>query len=110
MAVIEKGPSHFAANLGLGKEHFKFCPSNQTFSPTWKGLKVHQFLAFIVWWVLHMLCPHGILFPFPLCATLCRFPPDRLRCTVQARLCHKRCSHVIGLGPYHLSMMSYPMP
>ena len=25
---------------------------------------------------------HGILFPFSLCATLCCFSPDRLRCAV----------------------------
>ena len=53
---------------------------------------------------------HGILFPFPFRASLCCFSPDRLRCAVQARLCHKCCRHVIGLGPYRLPMTSYPSP
>ena len=53
---------------------------------------------------------HGILFPFPFRPTLCRFSPNCLRRAVQARLCCKRCRHVIGLGPYCLSMTSYPLP
>ena len=53
---------------------------------------------------------HGILFPFPFHAALCRFSPDRLHRAVQARLCRKCCRHVIGLSPYHLSMTSYPLP
>ena len=53
---------------------------------------------------------HGILFPFPFHATLCHFSPNRLRHAVQARLCRKCCRHVIGLGPYRLSMTSYPLP
>ena len=64
--------------------------------------------------VLHTLrptlCPHGILFPFSLCATLCHFSPNHLHHAVQARLCHKQCRHIIGLGPYCLSMTSYPTP
>ena len=54
--------------------------------------------------------PHGILFPFSLRTTLCHFSPDHVHRTVQARLCHKRCRHVIGLDPYRLSMTSYPLP
>ena len=57
----------------------------------------------------HSTC-HGILFPFSLHSTLCRFSPDHLRCTVQARLCRKCCRHIISLGPYCLSMTSYSMP
>ena len=53
---------------------------------------------------------HGILFPFPFHATLCHFSPNHLRHAVQARLCRKCCRHVIGLGPYRLSMTSYPLP
>ena len=55
--------------------------------------------------VLHTLhrTRHGILFPFPFHTTLCCFSPNRLRRAVQARLCCKRCRHVIGLGPYCLS-------
>ena len=49
-------------------------------------------------------------FSFSFRTTLCHFSPDRLRCAVQARLCRKCCRHVIGLGPYHLSMTSYPSP
>ena len=51
---------------------------------------------------------HGILFPFSFHSPVCRFPPDHVCCTVQARLCHKHCRHVIGLGPYRLSMTSLP--
>ena len=60
--------------------------------------------------LLHTLHCHGILFPFPFRAALCCLSPDRLCRAVQARLCHKRCRHVIGLGPYRLSMTSYPSP
>ena len=60
--------------------------------------------------VAHALPAHGTLFPFSLRTALCRVSPNHLRCAVQARLCHKRCRHVIGLGPYHLSMTSYPSP
>ena len=55
----------------------------------------------------HSTC-HGILFPFPLRTTLCHCTPNHVRCSVQARLCHKCCGHIIGLGPYHLSMTSSP--
>ena len=53
---------------------------------------------------------HGILFPFSFHTTLCCFSPNCLCCAVQARLYHKHCRHVIGLGPYRLSMTSYPSP
>ena len=53
---------------------------------------------------------HGILFPFSLRATLCRFSPNCLHCALQARLCRKCCRHIISLGPYRLSMTSCPMP
>ena len=53
---------------------------------------------------------HGIHFPFLFHATLCHFPPNHLCHTVQARLCCKCCRHIIGLGPYCLSMTSYPLP
>ena len=53
---------------------------------------------------------HGILFPFSLCTTLCRFSPNCLCHAVQARLCHKCCRHVISLGSYRLFMTSYPLP
>ena len=60
--------------------------------------------------VLHTLCPPWYSFPFSLCTTLRHFSPDHLHRAVQARLCCKHCRHIIGLGPYHLSMTSYPMP
>ena len=53
---------------------------------------------------------HGILFPFPFRATLCRSSPNCLCRAVQARLCCKCCRHIIGLGPYRLSMTSHPSP
>ena len=53
---------------------------------------------------------HGILFPFSLHTTLCHFSPNCVCHAVQARLCCKRCRHIISLGPYHLSMTSYPSP
>ena len=51
---------------------------------------------------------HGILFPFSVCTTLRCSSPDCVCYAVQARLCHKRCRHDIGLGSYLLSMMSSP--
>ena len=51
---------------------------------------------------------HGTLFPFSILALNLRLHAhDRCR-SVQARLCRKRCGHVIGLGPYLLSMTSLP--
>ena len=51
---------------------------------------------------------HGILFPFPVLTLTLRLRADGRCRAVQARLCHKCCGHVIGLGPYLLSMMSSP--
>ena len=51
---------------------------------------------------------HGILFPFSFHAPACGCAPNRLCCSVQARLCHKHCRHIISLGPYLLSMTSSP--
>ena len=51
---------------------------------------------------------HGTLFPFPVLALiLCLCANGRCH-AVQARLCCKCCGHVIGLGPYLLSMTSSP--
>ena len=51
---------------------------------------------------------HSILFPFSvLTLNLCLRADGRCR-TVQARLCCKRCRHVISLGSYLLSMTSSP--
>ena len=47
-----------------------------------------------------------ILFPF--LAPCLRPRADGCCRAVQARLCHKCCGHVIGLGPYLLSMTSSP--
>ena len=51
---------------------------------------------------------HGTLFPFSILAPYFRLRADGHCRAVQARLCHKRCGHVIGLGPYLLSMTSLP--
>ena len=51
---------------------------------------------------------HGSLFPFLVLTVNLRLRADGRCCAVQARLCRKRCGHVIGLGPYLLSMMSSP--
>ena len=51
---------------------------------------------------------HGILFPFPILALNVRLRADGRCRSVQARLCHKCCGHVSGLGPYLLSMTSPP--
>ena len=51
---------------------------------------------------------HGTLFPLPvLTFTLCRRANGCCH-AVQARLCCKSCGHVVGLGPYLLSMTSLP--
>ena len=51
---------------------------------------------------------YGTLFPFSLFTLNLRLcANDRCR-SVQARLCRKCCGHVIGLGPYLLSMTSSP--
>ena len=49
----------------------------------------------------HSAC-HGILFPFPFRTALCCVSPNCVHRAVQARLCHKRCRHIIGLGPLSL--------
>ena len=51
---------------------------------------------------------HGILFPFCLHTALHHCTPNCVCRSVQARLCHKHCGHVISLGPYCLSMTSLP--
>ena len=58
--------------------------------------------------MLHTLRLHGILFPFLVFTSFCRLCADGRCRAVQARLCHKCCGHVIGLGPYLLSMTSSP--
>ena len=57
--------------------------------------------------MLHTL-RHGTLFPFLVLTVNLRFCADGRCHAVQARLCRKRCGHVIGLGPYLLSMTSLP--
>ena len=49
-----------------------------------------------------------LFFPFPFLALNLRLRTDGRCRAVQARLCRKRCRHVIGLGPYLLSMTSLP--
>ena len=51
---------------------------------------------------------HGTLFPFLVLTLNLRLRADGRCRAVQARLCHKCCGHVIGLGPYLLSMTSSP--
>ena len=51
---------------------------------------------------------HGTLFPFLVLSPYLRLRADSRCRAVQARLCRKRCGHVIGLGPYLLSMTSLP--
>ena len=51
---------------------------------------------------------HGTLFPFLVPAPYFRRCADGCCHAVQARLCRKSCGHIIGLGPYLLSMMSSP--
>ena len=59
-------------------------------------------------WCCTRSARHGTLFPFLVLAPyLCLRANGRCR-AVQARLCRKRCRHVIGLGPYLLSMTSSP--
>ena len=53
---------------------------------------------------------HGTLFPFLVFTPYLRRRADGRCRAVQARLCRKSCGHVIGLGPYLLSMTSYPLP
>ena len=57
--------------------------------------------------VLHTL-RHDTLFPFLVSTLNFRLRADGRCRAVQARLCRKSCGHVIGLGPYLLSMMSLP--
>ena len=35
--VIVNGPSHLVANLGLGSEHLRCCPSSHTLDPFLNG-------------------------------------------------------------------------
>ena len=51
---------------------------------------------------------HGTLFPLLVLASHFRLRADGRCRAVQARLCRKSCGHVIGLGPYLLSMTSSP--
>ena len=51
---------------------------------------------------------HGTLFPFPVLAPFLHLRANGCCCAVQARLCHKCCRHIIGLGPYLLSMTTLP--
>ena len=51
---------------------------------------------------------HGTLFPFLVLTFDLRLRADGRCRAVQARLCRKSCGHVIGLGPYLLSMTSSP--
>ena len=58
--------------------------------------------------VLHTLRLHGTLFPLFLLTLTLRLRADGRCRAVRARLCRKCCGHVIGLGPYPLSMTSLP--
>ena len=49
-----------------------------------------------------------VLTLFPFLALPLRLHADGRCRAVQARLCRKSCGHVIGLGPYLLSMTSSP--
>ena len=51
---------------------------------------------------------HGTLFPFLVLTSYLRLRADGCCRSVQARLCRKRCGHVIGLGSYLLSMTTLP--
>ena len=51
---------------------------------------------------------HGTLFPLLVFTSYSRLRADGRCRAVQARLCRKSCGHVIGLGPYLLSMTSSP--
>ena len=42
------GPSCLAANLGFGRDHFRFRPSSHTFAPFLKGWKFRQIQLFMV--------------------------------------------------------------
>ena len=136
-SVMVNGPSCLATNLGFGRDCLRFHPSSHTFAPFLKGWKPRQVRLFMdclarswtakaSFLITRRECKcytrthsarhgthsarHGTLFPIPFRATLCRFSPNRLHCAVQARLCRKRCRHIIGLGLYRLSMMSSPLP
>ena len=62
----------------------------------------------IILGLLHTLRSPWYSFSFSVLALILRLRAnDRCR-AVQARLCHKCCGHVIGLGPYLLSMTSSP--
>ena len=58
--------------------------------------------------VLHTLRLPWYSFPFSVFALTLRLRADGRCRSVQARLCRKSCRHVIGLGPYLLSMTSSP--
>ena len=58
--------------------------------------------------MLHTLRRHGSLFPFLVLTVNLRLRANGRCRAVQARLCRKCCGHIIGLGPYLLSMTSSP--
>ena len=76
---------------------------------------MHTRSRILGWWTINhcsYCCTrsarHGTLFPFSVLALiLCLRANGRCR-AVQARLCRKSCGHVIGLGPYLLSLTSLP--
>ena len=46
--MMVNGPSCLAVNLGFGRDHLRFRPSNHTLDPFLKGWKFHQVLLFMV--------------------------------------------------------------
>ena len=67
------------------------------------GVSIHLGCLTIGTLLLHTLRPlwysFGTLFPFLILAPCFRVRADGRCRAVQARLCHKCCGHVIGLGP-----------
>ena len=77
---------------------------------TWRGRGSVLFLntAYLLVHCCTRSARHGTLFPFPVLTLNLRFHADGRCRAVQARLCRKCCGHIIGLGPYLLSMTSLP--
>ena len=65
-------------------------------------------LPHLLWYCCTRFARHGTLFPFPVFTLILRLRANDCCRSVQARLCRKCCGHVIGLGPYLLSMTSSP--
>ena len=85
-----------------------------TFSPAERNYNIYDRELLAVIQALkewqHYCCTrsarHGTLFPFSVLTLNLRPCANGRCCAVQARLCHKCCGHIIGLGPYLLSMTS----